>query len=243
MKIKTFIITFAGALLIVAAAAYIVVSETRAIGDINLASLENSLYEENIAVMTWFMDSAGITEDMALPESWGEIMLVDNTSLSISKSSDPASRDTLLYQHEKLLDQADGIIQAIKSGQEAKATTKDYMVAIKPVSGGQSLIGLKPRSWEKNILAAQNDKIADISSAAGNFTMMFIGAGILLSLVIALMIAMITAGTSKKTLDLFDRLSLGDFDTDVPKLPERDKHIYIRLKTSLMMALERLGEK
>ncbi len=135
------------------------------------------------------------------------------------------------------------LVVLMDSEQEAKVTTKDYMVAIKPVSGGQSLIGLKPRSWEKNILAAQNDKIADISSAAGNFTMMFIGGGILLSLVIALMIAMITAGTSKKTLDLFDRLSLGDFDTDVPKLPERDKHIYIRLKTSLMMALERLGEK
>ena len=249
MRLKIFTITFIVMLMILSGSSFLVYTQLMTIKGINLGLLEDKLYEESTEILSWSLkniDKASL-KDNPLPKSWAEIMLVDNNNLTVISSTNKAHAGNSMYKVPELLDQASGIIDAIKAKKSARIASEMYMIAIMPSEKNTSLVGFKPKSWEKAILAEQNSQLGTNIQSITTVLLIFGAIGLALSFIAALVISNIVTKPTRKMVSAFEQLSMGNFDVDVPryggKLSISLAESFFRLRTSLMMALERLGGK
>lgn len=249
MKIKVFFITCAGSAIILVASSMLVFTQMRAVQDIGLDTLTESLYQEDAKILSWILSSVPLdrVETMTLPESWAEIFVVNNSDLVVVSSTKQGRRGLPLYRHPDLLDQGSMLMDAMRAGKTSTVNTPDYMVVIRPAGAGQSIIALKPKAWEKNLVSRQNAQIDRDASRITCTMLIFIGAGLCITFLVSLLIAFVVVNPTLKIRDAFEALSLGDFDHEVPGTGRKDMKAfmesYLRLKTSLTMALERIQRR
>jgi methyl-accepting chemotaxis protein len=249
MKMKAFLITFAATFSILVISALFIFLQLKAVDNMNLSALTESLYHEDAKILTWILGTVppDRLESLKLPESWAEITLVDNGDLTIMSSTSPARKGSPLHSHPELLDQGDRIIESIKSRKPATVETKAYMVVMQPVDGDQSLISLKPKKWEKEIVEKQDAQLRRDSTRIMWTLAIFLGAGTILCLIVSALVAGFIAGPTKKLMKALEALSLGDFTYELDQGRGAEmknfSESYLRLKTSLALALERLGRK
>jgi len=249
MKIKTFLIVLVGNLIILAVAGGLVYSQLCAVKGINAGGLADKLYKEDANILAWAMQAANpdTLEGMKLPPSWAELMLVDNGSLQIITSTNQAHKQQFMYKVPELLDQGQGIMAALQNNKADMIGTKDYMVAIRPLDGNRSLIGFKPKTWEAQLIS---DQQTEHTAKIGKVTTMiaiFLGIGAILALIIALLVSLTTGRSMGSLVKALEDLSLGDLEVSPPEGgKDREMTAFVaafrRIKASLSMALERLGE-
>lgn len=244
MKTKTFLIAFLGSLVILLGGAALVYSQLMSIRALGSQDLADKLYQENINILALTMQKVdpSALEGLRLPSSWAEIMVVDNASLLISTSTTAAHKGQYLYKLPALLDQAQGIIKAMQNKQAATIKTADYMVAVRPQEGNTSLIGLKPKAWERNLIADQNRTTHQSIHKIRITMLIFVSAGLVVSLLIALIISLVAGKKVDAMLKAMEALSLGDLEAVPPADKSSFAASFLRIKASLTMALERLGE-
>jgi len=249
MKIKTFLIVLIGNLIILAVAGGLVYSQLSAVKGINSEGLVDKLYQEDANIMGWAMQAANpdALEGMRLPASWAELMLVDNGTLQILGSTNQAHRQQFMYKVPELLDQGQGIMAALQNNKAATIGTKDYMVAIRPLEGNRSLIGFKPKAWEAQLITDQkSEQTAKVGKVTRTIAV-FLGIGAILALIIALLVSLTTGRSMGSLVKALEDLSLGHLDVNPPEVgKDREMSAFVvsfrRIKASLSMALERLGE-
>jgi len=249
MKIKSFLITFIGALVMLIGSSYLLYVQLASLERIDLQGLTNTLYEENTKVLAWSMKSIN-TDAIGkepIPESWAEIMVVSNKTLSIIDSTSPDHIGLYMYKIPSLLDQASPIINGIKSRTAANISTKEYMVSVLPIENETSLIGLKPKAWEKGLLSQETGQLNRDLNRSKKILIIYLLLGLCVAIIIAVMVSITNSRTTHNALKSFEELSLGNFDIKGPSNNVKDIHspqaTFQRLKTSLIMALERLGEQ
>jgi HAMP domain-containing protein len=249
MKIKVFFIVCIGAAVMLSVSSILVYTQLHAVKSVNMAPLADSLYKQDSKVLTWILSTIPFEkiETMKLPESWAEISVVNNGDLKLATSTNPAHKGIALYSHPQLLDQGSGIVNAIKSRNPSIVSVKDYMVVIQPLNADQSLIALKPKSWEKGLISEYESRLEETTS--GFYTMLgiFLIIGVCITVFIAFIITRIVAAPTDNALDAFEALSLGDFDHGIKDVKGKEMEAftesYLRLKTSLEMALERISRR
>ncbi|HHO76124.1 MAG TPA: hypothetical protein ENN05_06810 [Deltaproteobacteria bacterium] len=247
MKLKIFTIVFIALIIMLTGSAFMMFSQTQKVQEIDLQVLEDSLYTENIEILSWTMNSIDLDSfgKDPLPASWAEIMVVDNDSLVIISSTNKDHEGLVMYKLPELLDQANPIMDSIKNTTGMAVHTDTYLVAIKPLKDNRSLLGFKPRSWEKGLLAEQNALIKARFGSAATILIVYFSAGLLLSLLTALCISIVVIIPIQKVISAFEELSMGNLDAEIPKTRgkafESLVDSFTRLRTSLIMALERLG--
>lgn len=244
MKTKTFLIAFLGSLVIVLGAAALVYSQLMSIRALGSEELTDKLYKENTTILALTMQTVnpGALEGLRLPGSWAEIMVVDNAGLLIATSTTAAHKGQYLYKLPALLDQAKGIITAMQNKQAVTIKTKDYMVAVRPLEGNTSLIGLKPKAWERDIISDQNRSTQQSIQKIRITMLIFLSAGLVVSFIIALLISLATGKKMDALLKAMEELSLGDLEAVPPAGKGSFTASFLRIKASLAMALERLGD-
>jgi methyl-accepting chemotaxis protein len=249
MKIKVFFITCAGLVSILIASALLVYTQMRAVENINLDTLTGSLYQEDSKILSWVLSSVPIDkiDSMKLPASWAEIFVVDHSDLKILSSTNPNRKGLPLHSHPDLLDQASKIMESMKTGKPSTLSTKAYMVIIQPMNNNQSIIALKPKAWENGLVSKQDTQL-DKDASKVNFTLViFFCIGLGVALVVSFLVAIYVAKPTKKLMVALEALSLGDFSHEFKGTMDNDMKTfaesYLRLKTSLAMALERLGRR
>lgn len=249
MKLKIFTVVFTALIMVVIGSAFLLYTQLQTLHGINLQALENKLYTENTNILSWSLSSIDVDAlgKAPLPASWAEIMVVDNESLVIGSSTSKAHAGLMMYKVPELLDQASGIIDAIKNKKPATVQTETYLVAVMPLDGKRSLLGFKPRSWEKGLIGEQNSQLSTKIASTTTLLLIYLAAGLALSFVIALVVSSIVTKPTKMIISAFEQLSLGNFDAEIPrargKAYNRIADSFFRLRTSLVMALERLGGK
>ncbi len=245
MKIRIFLISLIGSLLMLAGSTYVIIDQIGKAKSIDINPLQETLYAENSSIMASLLDAIDIErlETVSLPESWAEIMLLDSASLEILNSTAPESRGNKIHSHKLLLDQADQLMAALSAETPQKISSNQYLIAIKPLGAGQVLLAFKDKSWEHNIIAKQDDLISSAIRHMNMSLKIFIGAGLLGSLLIALIISFSVSRHYMRSMNAFNDLSLGKLDTPAPKLPQKEQMTFIRIKTTLNLALERLGNR
>ena len=248
MRLKIFTITFIVFLMILSGSSFLVYTQLLTVQGINLGFLEDKLYKESTEILSWSLkniDKASLG-DNPLPKSWAEIMLVDN-NLNIISSTNKAHSGNSMYKVPELLDQAPGIIDAIKTKKSVQIASETYMIAIMPSGKNTSLVGFKPKSWEKTILAEQNSQLSTNIQSITTVLLIFGAIGLALAFITALVISNIVTKPTRKMVSAFEQLSIGNFDAEIPKYGGKISvslaESFFRLRTSLMMALERLGGK
>ncbi|MBN1636283.1 MAG: hypothetical protein JW920_07200, partial [Deltaproteobacteria bacterium] len=183
----------------------------------------------------------------SIPESWAEIMVVSNETLSISASTNPDHIGLYMYKIPSLLDQSSPIIKAIKNRTTMNISAEEYMVAVLPIENEASLIGLKPKAWEKGLLAQETSQLNRDLDRAKKILIIYFLLGLCVAIMIASMVSITNSRTTLNALKSFEELSLGNFDIKGTSDNVKDMHspqaTFQRLKTSLIMALERLGEQ
>jgi HAMP domain-containing protein len=249
MRFKIFTIIFIVFLMILFGSSFLVYTQLRTVKGINLELMEDKLYSGNAEILTWALKNIDIDSlgDNPLPKSWAEIMLVDNNSLAVISSTNKAHAGVSMYKVPELLDQASGIIDAVKSKKSVTVASENYMIAIVPAGKNSSLVGFKPKSWEKAILAEQNSQLSTNIQATTTVLLIFSAIGLVLAFITALVISNIVTKPTRKMVSAFEQLSIGNFDAEIPtyggKICVSLAESFFRLRTSLMMALERLGGK
>ena len=248
MRLKIFTITFIVFLMILSGSSFLVYTQLLTVQGINLGFLEDKLYKESTEILSWSLkniDKASLG-DNPLPKSWAEIMLVDN-NLNIISSTNKAHSGNSMYKVPELLDQAPGIIDAIKTKKSVQIASETYMIAIMPSGKNTSLVGFKPKSWEKTILSEQNSQLSTNIQSITTVLLIFGAIGLGLAFITALVISNIVTKPTRKMVSAFEQLSIGNFDAEIPKYGGKISvslaESFFRLRTSLMMALERLGGK
>jgi HAMP domain-containing protein len=249
MKIKTFLIVLVGNLIILVGAGALVYSQLAVVRGINTDGLIDKLYKEDANIMSWAMQAVNpeTLENMKLPVSWAELMLVDNGSLQILGSTNQQHRQQFMYKVPELLDQGQGIMAALQNNKAAMIGTKDYTVAIRPLEGNRSLIGFKPKAWEMQLIADQKSDHQAKTKHVTSILLIFLGIGTILALVVALVVFLTTGQSMSSLVKALEELSLGNLDVSPPDAgTDREVDIFIasfrRIKASLSMALERLGD-
>lgn len=249
MKIKALFLTFAGTFSILLISAVFLYTQLIAVGNLNLSTLTESLYHEDAKILTWVLATvpADRLETLKLPDSWAEISLVNNGDLTIASSTSPARRGSPLHSHPELLDQGSRIIDSMKSGKPGIVETKAYMVVIQPLNSNQSIISLKPKKWENAIVEKQDKQLKKDSTRIMWILAVFLAAGAVVCLIVSILVAVVVGGPMKKLMQAFEALSLGDFNHELTQGKGSEmksfSESYLRLKTSLALALERLGRK
>lgn len=229
--------------------ALLVYTQFKKVQDINLQVLQDRLYTENTKILSWSMNSIdlGSLGKNPLPDSWAEIMVVDNDSLVIRSTTNKDHAGLIMYKLPELLDQAKGIMDAIKKKTAVTVHSDTYLVAVMPVNNNRSLLGFKPVSWEKTLLTEQDSLIKNNFGSTTTILIVFCAAGLVLTILIALFISIIAIKPIRKIISSFEELSMGNFETEIPRIRgkafESLIESFFRLRTSLMMALERLGGK
>ncbi|MCD6571094.1 MAG: hypothetical protein J7L53_10370 [Deltaproteobacteria bacterium] len=215
--------------------------------DINLESIQNRLYAEDTNIMLWAINNIDPihVNDASIPESWGEIMIVDNNTLKITSSTNNKHKNLYMHKLPKLLDQATPVLKAINDKKSLIRKTKDYMIVIKPLENNTSIVGLKPKAWEAGIISDQTSVLMRHVAQAKIIIIISLAIGILLSLIAALIVSVMVTKSTRQMLSTLDDLSLGKFNTQVPESNIYEAKAFAtsfeRLKTSLTMSLERLG--
>ena len=249
MRFKIFTFIFIGFLIILFGSSLLVYTQLQKIQGINLGFLEDKLYAENTEILSWSLKNIDIDslQDNPLPKSWAEIMLVDNKNLVIISSTNKAHAGLFMYKIPELLDQASGIMNAIKSKKPVNVASDTYMITIIPKGENASLVGFKPKSWEKAIFAEQNSQLSTNIQSTTTVLLIFSAIGLGLAFITALVLSNIVTKPTRKMVSAFEQLSIGNFDAEVPiyggKVFVNLAESFSRLRTSLMMALERLGGK
>jgi len=249
MRISSLIITFCCFLVFLLGSALLVYMQMGAVKNLQFSMLEDKLYAETTQILSWSMksmDEGKITET-PLPVSWGEIMIVDNTSLVIKSSTNLEHTGMLLHSIPQLLDEASTLIDAIKKPGEKTFQTDKYMIAVSPISRNRTLIGFKPRSWEQELISQQTDHVRRSAESFRTIVIAYLAVGTVLAFAFPLLIAMVTSAPLKRAANAFERLSLGDFDAELPPSGGKSMAIlsesFFRLKTSLKIALDKLGSR
>lgn len=248
MKAASFTISLCCFLVFLLGSTFFIYIQTGAIRGIELTVLEDRLYQENTEILTWAMKTLD-PEKLAqtpLPDSWGEILILDSASLVIRNSTNRDHEGKGIHSIPQLLDESSAIIQALKKPDRTTLQTESYMIAISPLSRSRAIVGFKPRSFEQGLISAQ---IEQVKKSADSFRLILIGyliAGAILAVVFPLVIVSVSSTPLKRASNAFERLSMGDFDAELDGGGKSMKVIndsFFRLKTSLKMALEKLGSR
>lgn len=249
MRIKLFSITLMSFMVLLVASAFLISTQMQTIKGLDLTVLEDKLYTENTEILGWSlknMDPEALGR-AAMPPSWGEIMVVDNSTLVIKASTNQNHAGKMLSAVPQLLDQASPVIDAVKKAVPGNVRTHDYMIAVSPLAGSSSLIGLKPKSWERGLISEQNGRIRQHTESMTTVLMIYLAVGSVFSVIISLAIAFMVSRPIHRVAEAFEQLSLGDLDSDLAgsggKVMVRISDSFFRLKTSLKYALERLGNR
>jgi methyl-accepting chemotaxis protein len=247
MKIKIFTLIFVTFITVLAGSALLVYTQLHTIQGVNLKVLEDKLYSENTEILSWSLKAIDIDSlgKNPLPSSWGEIMVVDNKSLVISSSTNAKHAGLIMHKLPELLDQASEIIDAMKNKKSVNVKTDSYMVAVMPLKGNRSLLGFKPRSWEKSLVSEQNSYLSRTIGSTTTILLIYSTVGLGIALCVAFVVSIIVTKPTLKVVSAFEQLSLGNFEAELPrsggKVFLRLEESFFRLQTSLKMALERLG--
>jgi HAMP domain-containing protein len=121
------------------------------------------------------------------------------------------------------------------------------MVVIQPLSPEQSIVALKPKVWENGLFSKHNKQIDNTSSSILTIMGIFLIIGSCITLLIAYIITRTVAAPTSYALDALEALSLGDFKHEIEAAKSREMESftesYLRLKTSLEIALERISRR
>ncbi len=249
MKIKVFFIVCIGAVVMLALSSILIFTQVRSVQKVNLDPLTDSLFKEDSKILTWILSSIPPEkiDTLRLPESWAEIFVVNNSDLQLVSSTNAAHKGVALYKHPDLLDQADKIINAIKSEKPSTVSSKEFMVVVQPLNAEQSIIALKPKAWENALFSEHNKQIKDALSSILTILGIFLIIGSCIAILIAYVITRTVAAPTRHALDALEALSLGDFKHEIEATKSKEMESftesYLRLKTSLEMALERISRR
>jgi HAMP domain-containing protein len=249
MKIKVFLIVCIGAVVMLGITSILIFTQLRSVQKVNLDPLNDSLFKEDSKILTWIIASIPPEKINALklPESWAEIFVVNNSDLQLVSSTNAAHKGIPLYQHKALLDQADKIVNAIKTKKPTTVSSKEFMVVIQPLTAEQSIVALKPKAWENGLFAEHNKQIEDASSSILTIMGIFLIIGSCITIVMAYIITRTVAAPTSYALEALEALSLGDFKHEIKttKSTEMESFTesYLRLKTSLEIALDRISRR
>jgi nitrogen fixation/metabolism regulation signal transduction histidine kinase len=249
MKIKVFLIVCLGAAIMLLFSSILVYTQMRAMQNISFDTLTESLYNEDSTILSWILSSVSTDriDTMKLPDSWAEIFVVNNNDLVVASSTNQSHKGLPLHRHPELLDQAPSLIEAMKAGKPTALKTSQYMVVIHPTSADQTIVALKPKAWEKGLVSQQDAQIRKDRSAITRTLLIFLGIGLFIAILISFLIAFIVVNPTRKLLNAFEALSLGDFDYEIKEAWGEDMKTFtesfLRLKASLVMALERISRR
>ncbi|HNQ86599.1 MAG TPA: hypothetical protein PKK25_11920 [Deltaproteobacteria bacterium] len=249
MKIKVFLLVFAGAVLMLVLSSAMVYTQMRSVRAVNLDTLTESLFKEDAKVLSWILSSVppDRIDTLRLPESWAEIFLVEMDNLQLSASTNQAHRGIPLYRHPLLLDQASVITDAMKRGTSATANTPSYMVIVEPAGAGRFIVALKPKAWERMLVEEQTREIESRTRGITVILAVFLAAGLLLALLVSFMVMSMVVTPIRRSIDALEALSLGNFDYDLHEASGREMAVfsesYLRLKASLELALAMITRK
>ncbi|HNY66295.1 MAG TPA: hypothetical protein PKM41_12745 [Deltaproteobacteria bacterium] len=247
MKLKTFLIVFVSFVVVLSCSAAIIFLQMQAMKGVRLELLEDKLYTENASILSWAMKNMDIgrINPAGMPSSWGEIMVVDNESLTVSTSTNRKHAGMQVSTIPELLDQAAPVLAAVAKRTDSTVKTRDYTIVLTPYAQGSTLIGLKPKSWEKGLISGQSMQLQQGTASALRYLIGYLAAGLVFALVLSLVIAFVAASPITKAARAFEDLSLGNFDADLPRTGGKTlvslSDSFFRLKTSLMYAMEKLG--
>lgn len=249
MRLKIFSVVFIVLIMVLLGSSFLVYTQMLSVQDINLDMLEDKLYSQDTEILSWAMRTIDVDslQKSRIPASWAEIMAVDNDSFKIMASTNKDHTGLEMYKIPELLDQASPVIDAINGKKAVNVDARDYMVAVVPLDDNRSLVGFKPKSWEKTILHEQKAYIDKKTASIKTTLLIYCAAGLFIALVAALLISHIAAKPIQRVVSAFEQLSTGNFDTTISDSGGRAfaslAESFSRLKSSLMMALERLGGK
>ena len=249
MKIKVFFIVCIGAVVMLGFSSILILTQLRSVQKVNLDPLTDSLFKEDSKILTWIISSIPPEKinTLKLPESWAEIFVVNNSDLQLVSSTNTAHKGVALYHHRALLDQADKIVNAIKTKKSSTVSSKEFMVVIQPLSPEQTIVALKPKAWENGLFSDYDKQIEDASSSILTIMGIFLIIGSCIALLIAYFITRTVAAPTSYALDALEALSLGDFKHEIETTKSREMESftesYLRLKTSLEIALERISRR
>ncbi|HVN72194.1 MAG TPA: hypothetical protein VMU10_09265 [Desulfomonilia bacterium] len=249
MKNKVFLTVFIGVALIMGISSILVYTQLYTVQSVNLDPLTDSLYREDSKVLNWILSSIPLDkiDTLKLPDSWAEIFVVNNSDLNLVNSSNPAHKGMALHKHPLLLDQASVIIPAIESKKSSSVNTKDYMVVVQPLSNDQSIIALKPKAWERGLVAEHDKRLKSTTYGIFMILGIFLVVGVCITILLAFIISKMTVSPTRKAFSALEALSLGDFDYDIGAAKDKEMESfvesYLRLKTSLEMALEKISRR
>jgi nitrogen fixation/metabolism regulation signal transduction histidine kinase len=221
----------------------------RAMQNISLNTLTESLYNEDSKILSWILSSVPTDRitTMKLPDPWAEILVVNNNDLVVFSSTNQSHKGLPLHRHPQLLDQASLLMEAMKVRKPATVSTSEYMVVVQPINADQTIIALKPKAWEKRLVSQQDAKIRKDVSAITRTLVIFLGIGLFITFLISFLIASTVVNPTRKLMDAFEALSLGDFDYQIKEAGGKDMttftESFLRLKASLVMALERISRR
>ena len=249
MKIASFALAFCCFLVFLLGSALFVHTQISAINGLELSVLEDRLYQENSDILSWAMmsmDTERLTE-APLPASWGEILIVNNASLVIENSTNQDHAGKKIHTIPQLLDEAGPILNAITKSSRETVKTEEYMVVSAPLSRNRTLLGFKPRSWEQGLVSQQNTQTRRSVESLRTVLMVYLGGGLILAVIFPLIMVFMSSRSLNRATKAFELLSLGDFDAELS--PAGGKTMasladsFFRLKTSLTIALEKLGSR
>ncbi len=249
MKIVSFAVAFCCFLFFLLGSAFFVHTQMEVVGDLELSVLEDRLYKENSDILSWAMMSMDIEKltEAPLPASWGEVLIVNNANLVIMNSTNQDHAGKKIHAVPQLLDEAAPVLAAIKKSTRDTVKTGEYMVAVAPLSRNRTLLGFKPRSWEQGLISQQDAQIGRSVKSLKVALMAYLVGGLVLAVVFPLIIVFMTSRPLNRATKAFEQLSLGDFDAELS--PAGGKSMasladsFFRLKTSLKIALEKLGSR
>lgn len=247
MRTRAFLLIFAGLVFILTCSAGVIFLQMQVMKDVRPEKLEDKLYAENASILAWVMKNTDPEriDPAGMPPSWGEIMIVDNASLAVTSSTSRAHVGSKISAIPELLDQAAPVLASLGRSAPGTVSTKDYTIVLAPRGPGSTLVGLKPRAWEKGLLSEQSSQLDRGASSALRVLVGFLVAGVVLSLVLSLAIALVVSSPVSRAAKAFENLSLGDLEADLPRSGGKTfvslADSFFRLKTSLSYALEKLG--
>ena len=249
MRTRMFLISLLSFMVFLLVSGFLIYSQMQTIKGLKLEVLEDKLYTENTGILSWALGNIGPERigQSSLPSSWGEIMVVDNADLVIRSSTNPGHVGKALPAVPELLDQAAPVIEAMKKAEPGNIRTRDYMIALSPLAQNSSLIGFKPRSWERGLISEQNGQIQRSTESVTIILMLYLAGGLVFAVIISLVITFTVSRPIHQVAKAFEQLSLGDLEAELPasggKIMVGLSESLFRIKTSLKYALERLGSR
>ena len=121
-------------------------------------------------------------------------MTVNSDNLEILASTNKSNKGKYIYIIPGLLDQAKAILAQMKNLKPSVIRSKDYIVAVIPYQANTFIIGLKPKTWEKNIIDSQFNEMNNMSSNIYRNLILLAVLGILISIVLSFLITLAVSG-------------------------------------------------